>query len=94
MMERLDVGRIQALPEIPRDPQLDAIVTAIRQGIEERLQEIVPVLEAHGLHAHIGPTRAEWEQAGDFFRKDEIRIRVEQRYKLCDEEHPKSDAGG
>ena len=73
---------------IRENPQLDAIVTTVRRSVEERLEEIVPVLEAYGFHAHLGQTRASWRQDGDFYRNDEIRITVETRYRLCDEEHP------
>ena len=78
---------IREIPEIRVNPQLDAIVVAAETESERRLEEIVPVLEAFGLHAHLGGVRARWTQDGDFFRKDEIRIHVESRYRICGEEH-------
>lgn len=72
------------------NPELDAIVQAIDGAVQEKLTAAIPILQAYGLHAHYGDTSARWEQDGSFFRRDEIRIHVTTRYRLCDEEHPET----
>ncbi len=88
MKEAPGASLLAAIDRMEPSPVLDRIVKETDESIREKMTALVPVLQENGLHAHYVSTGARWTLDGDFFRRDEVRITVETRFRICDEEHP------
>lgn len=88
MREPPGASLVAALDRLEPSPYLDRIVKETDESVREKMTALVPVLQENGLHAHYVSTSARWAMEGDFFRRDEVRITVETRFRICDEAHP------